>query len=167
MTSNKTRWLVAAAMIAAGLAAKGTSQAQSRYVDTPAHAKMPMTVEAKNKALMLDFYQRFFTNHDFTAATDIIREDYIQHNPNIATGRQAFINFFQPIFQRTPLATNEIVRIIADGDLVWVHAHQRSTPDALGNELIDIYRIQDGKIAEHWDAVVPVSASPANVNTQF
>lgn len=57
--------------------------------------------------------------------------------------------------------------MIAEGNLVVVHAHSRANDNDLGMAAIDIFRIQDGKIVEHWDAVQAVSAKPANPNTMF
>lgn len=93
---------------------------------------------------------------------------YTQHNPFAADGPQAFIdfvNFFKGLY---PDLNVNIVRTIAQCDLVVTHAHITTGPDDLGNAAMDIFRFDaKGKIVEHWDAVQPVEANPANDNTQF
>ena len=93
---------------------------------------------------------------------------YTQHNPFAADGPQAFIdfvNFFKGLY---PDLHVNIVRTIAQCDLVMTHAHITTGPDDLGNAAMDIFRFDErGKIVEHWDAVQPVEAEPANDNTQF
>lgn len=131
----------------------------------PAHRVQD--VEAQNQAIVLRFYEQFFNQKDFQAALDVIVPGYIQHNPSLATGRDAFIALFRGAFERAPNFRTQVIRSIAEGDLVWVHTHQRNNPSDLGRAIIDIYRLEGGKIVEHWDALTPVSASPANANTQF
>lgn len=93
---------------------------------------------------------------------------YTQHNPFAADGPQAFIdfvNFYKGLF---PELNVNIVRTIAQCDLVMTHAHITTGPDDLGSAAMDIFRFDArGKIVEHWDAVQPVEANPANDNTQF
>ena len=159
------KWLVASMLLgSATLPCVGLAQSVGpQYLDRGG----ALGTEAKNEKLILDFYRDYFNLHETNVADEVIREDYIQHNPTIASGRLAFEDLFASLFQQFPKFHTDIVRLLAAGDLVWVQSHQRSTPAALGLEIIDIYRIQDGKIAEHWDSIVPVSATPANSNTQF
>jgi len=94
---------------------------------------------------------------------------YTQHNPFAQDGPAAFIafvEFFKGIF---PGLHVEIVRTIAQCDLVMTHAHVTTgAPGDLGNAAMDIFRFdRTGRIVEHWDAVQPVEADPANDNTQF
>jgi predicted SnoaL-like aldol condensation-catalyzing enzyme len=93
---------------------------------------------------------------------------YTQHNPFAQDGPEAFIafvEFFKGIF---PDLNVRIVRTIAQCDLVMTHAHITTGPNDLGNAAMDIFRFdRTGRIVEHWDAVQPVEADPANDNTQF
>ena len=93
---------------------------------------------------------------------------YTQHNPFAQDGPEAFIafvEFFKGIF---PDLNVDIVRTIAQCDLVMTHAHITTGPNDLGNAAMDIFRFdRTGRIVEHWDAVQPVEANPANDNTQF
>lgn len=93
---------------------------------------------------------------------------YTQHNPFAADGPEAFIafvTFFKGLF---PDLHVDIKRTIAQCDLVMTHAHITTGPNDLGNAAMDIFRFdRTGRIVEHWDAVQPVEANPANDNTQF
>jgi predicted SnoaL-like aldol condensation-catalyzing enzyme len=163
----KPTHLVRSALIAVALLITSVAFAQTaQNSGEPESGPAAITTEARNRALILTFYYKFFNNH-VSFANAVVREDYIQHNPNLATGRQAFVDFFTTVFQQAPGLRSYIAHIGAEGDLVWVHAHQTTSSSDPGQEAIDIYRIQDGKIAEHWDSVEAVSTSPANSNGQF
>lgn len=93
---------------------------------------------------------------------------YTQHNPFAADGPQAFIDFVNFFKGLNPDLHVNIVRTVAQCDLVVTHAHITTGPEDLGNAAMDIFRFdRHGKIVEHWDAVQPVEADPANDNTQF
>ena len=162
-TINAT--LLSTGLLMAALGSAPFSFAQE--LDSGMRENSAKYIEVRNQEVMLKFYQKFFNNHDLSAASDLIEENYVQHNPNFATGRDAFVAAFKRFFQQSPQFHTQIVRMIADGNLVWIQSHQRNSPTVLGTEIIDIYRLQDGKIAEHWDSLVPVTANSANSNTQF
>lgn len=93
---------------------------------------------------------------------------YTQHNPFAQDGPEAFIAFVEFFKGLFPDLNVRIVRTIAQCDLVMTHAHITTTATDLGNAAMDIFRFdRHGKIVEHWDAVQPVEANPANDNTQF
>jgi len=92
---------------------------------------------------------------------------YIQHNPMAATGRDAAIAFLEPFFASNPNVTYSIKRIIADGNLVAVHAHGKFAPDDRGVAVVDILRIKGCRVMEHWDVVQPVPEKMANTNGMF
>lgn len=92
---------------------------------------------------------------------------YIQHNPMAATGRDAAIAFLEPFMAGHPDIHYSIKRIIADGDLVAVHAHGRFAPDDRGIAVVDILRVEGCKVVEHWDVVQPVPETSANENGMF
>ena len=93
---------------------------------------------------------------------------YIQHNPFAADGPEAFIafvNFFKGMF---PDLHVNIVRTIAQCDLVMTHSHITTSADDIGSAAADIFRLDaTGRIVEHWDVVQPVEPNPANDNTMF
>ncbi len=93
---------------------------------------------------------------------------YTQHNPLAQDGPEAFIAFVEFYKGLFPDLHVEIVRTIAQCDLVMTHAHITRDSADLGNAAMDVFRFdRQGKIVEHWDAVQPVEANPANDNTQF
>jgi predicted SnoaL-like aldol condensation-catalyzing enzyme len=112
---------------------------------------------AANKKLVFDFWREVVQARHVDRAVQYLAEDYIQHNPNVATGRDAFVEFFgqsppQPIKE----TIDDLVRIVAESDVV-VLAFRRELPD-LAREgqtytttWFDMFRIADGKIVEHWD----------------
>lgn len=110
-----------------------------------------------NKRLVFDFWREVFQARNMELAPQYMAEDYIQHNPTVPTGRQAFMDFFGR-FERQPVkpTIDELVTIVADRDLV-VLAFRREYPDpgdpgeSYTTTWFDMFRIEDGKIAEHWD----------------
>lgn len=74
---------------------------------------------------------------------------------------------FRDLFKKYPGYHASIKRIIAEGDYVVVHNHTVTGPNDRGNAIVDIFRIEDGKIAEHWDVIQPVPEHSANQNTMF
>jgi predicted SnoaL-like aldol condensation-catalyzing enzyme len=93
---------------------------------------------------------------------------YTQHNPFAQDGPEAFIAFVEFFKGLYPDLHVDIVRTIAQCDLVMTHGRVTTGPDDLGNVAMDIFRFdRTGRIVEHWDSVQPVEATSANDNTQF
>lgn len=132
----------------------------------PAKARDTVREEA-NRQLVLDFYERFFNRHETAAAAAVVAEDYIQHNPAVPDGKAPFVGFFTGYFQDNPQSRARIVRSAADGDLVYLHVHSSNGAADRGQAVIDIFRVQDGMIVEHWDVIQDVPAEAANANTMF
>lgn len=124
--------------------------------------------EEANKAIALALFQTLFVEHKVDEAIDkYIDPGYIQHNPMAATGAEPLRAFFKGFYQNVPTATAELKRVLADGDLVAVHYNAKQKPDDRGLAVVDIFRIADGKVVEHWDVVQPVPEKSANDNTMF
>ena len=104
-----------------------------------------------NKEIVLHFYEEVFNAHDLTKLDQYMREDYIQHNPNAPSGRDGFRQFAEKFFQMKPHM--EIRHILEDGDLVCVFFKCTMQGNGMENKVFDLYRLQDGKLAEHWDCV--------------
>jgi predicted SnoaL-like aldol condensation-catalyzing enzyme len=112
---------------------------------------------ARNKALVRDFYTTVLIGRDVEAAPRFLREDYIQHNPQVPTGLKGFMDAFRARFsQKLPSDyKRELLNVVGEDDMVVIYARQTWTShdgqhhQALG---FDMFRVQDGKIAEHWDA---------------
>ena len=88
---------------------------------------------------------------------------YIQHDPNIADGREAAIAALAPKFSAAG-ARFDIRHIIVDGNITVIHLRGRSSPEALGGAVADIYRIEGGRIIEHWDVLQPIPEKSLNSN---
>jgi predicted SnoaL-like aldol condensation-catalyzing enzyme len=109
-----------------------------------------------------------FNQHNPTeAAKRYIGDRYIQHNPYVPDGAAAFYGYFESFFAAHPQSRVEIKRVIAEGDLVVLHLHSRTDDQDRGRAIVDIFRIENGKIVEHWDVVQDVPAKSANSNTMF
>jgi len=106
--------------------------------------------------------------HDLEAARQkCFAETYIQHSPHVSDGRDAVLEVFASRFEKYPNYSMELKRTAADGDLVWMHMHTKREPQALGYAVINIFRMKDGKFAEHWNVGQPVPEESANDNTMF
>jgi predicted SnoaL-like aldol condensation-catalyzing enzyme len=92
---------------------------------------------------------------------------YRQHNPGSADGPDFFIAFVKRFAQAYPQFRLESKRIIAEGDYVVLHSHLILKPGDRGSAVVDIFRLENGKIVEHWDVVQEVPETSANNNTMF
>jgi predicted SnoaL-like aldol condensation-catalyzing enzyme len=101
------------------------------------------------------------------AVAQYVGEQYTQHNPGAPDGPEAFITFFDGFFATTPTFKVEVKRVIAEGDLVVIHSHAKRDDNDRGSAVVDIFRVADGKVVEHWDVIQPVPENPANTNTMF
>jgi predicted SnoaL-like aldol condensation-catalyzing enzyme len=125
-------------------------------------------LEEKNKKVVREFYEMAFNAHKPTeAAKKYFGDRYIQHNPHVPNGAEAFYSYFEPYFKENPESRSEIKRVLGDGDLVMVHVHGKSKKGDRGRAVVDIFRVENGKIVEHWDVVQTVPESAANSNTMF
>jgi predicted SnoaL-like aldol condensation-catalyzing enzyme len=93
--------------------------------------------------------------------------NYRQHNPGAADGPEPFIKFVKWFAQTYPESRMEVKRVIAEGDYVVLHSHLIREPGDRGMAVVDIFRLEHGKIVEHWDVVQEVPETPANSNTMF
>ena len=114
---------------------------------------------AANKRLVYDFWREVFEGGHLDLADKYMAEGYIQHNPNVPTGRAAFVTFFGRFAKPKPVAARinaPLVAILGEGDMV-VLAFARENPDPKDpthkytTTWFDMFRLEGGKIAEHWD----------------
>ncbi|ALH95148.1 ester cyclase [Acinetobacter equi] len=122
----------------------------------------------QNRNIVLDFYQGVFQKHHVKAYADrYIGDQYIQHNPYVSDGKAPFVNYFTQYFKENPTAQNTIKRAITDGDLVVLHVHSKQNEHDKGQAIVDIFRIENGKIVEHWDVIQNIPEQSANQNSMF
>lgn len=127
-----------------------------------------MSTPEENQKIVEELLRRVFDVHDVDAALELLHEDFVSHNPLIphdpatTSGRQAFGDYFRtPAGQVLMHAHSEVRRIVADGEHVVVHSRiSRSQPPDVA--VVDILRLRDGLVVEHWDVVQPIPDSPAN-----
>ncbi|WP_316398456.1 nuclear transport factor 2 family protein [Bradyrhizobium sp. 33ap4] len=122
--------------------------------------------EANRKAV-LAFYEKGLNQKDADAALAYVDNRYVQHNPGAADGREGFRKFIGFLREKFPNSHSEIKRSFVDGDYVILHVHAVREPGTRGNAIIDIFKLEDGKIVEHWDVAQPIPENPANSNTMF
>lgn len=120
-----------------------------------------------NKKIVLAFYDAALVKMDVDAAAAFIGPKYIQHNPGAPDGIEGLKGLVKFLKEKFPNRKSEIKRVIADGDLVVLHVHSKSTPEDRGNAIMDIFRLENGKIVEHWDVIQPVPEKAANANGMF
>jgi predicted SnoaL-like aldol condensation-catalyzing enzyme len=145
------RFLVAAAMIAVAPAAFAADAAQ---------------MEA-NKKTVIEFYDAAINKKDFAAASKFMGPRYVQHNPNAPDGPEGLKAFLGFLREKFPDYHSEIKHAFADGDYVIVHVHSVATVGSRGDAIVDIFKLENGKVVEHWDVIQEIPEKPANSNTMF
>lgn len=122
----------------------------------------------KPKEVATRFMTEFYVNKQVRKAFETwVDPGYIQHNPMAANGRDAAIGFLEPFFSTNPGISYSIKRILADGNLVVIHAHGKFSAEDRGMAVVDILRIDGCKVMEHWDVVQPVPETSMNTNGMF
>ena len=123
-------------------------------------------VAANNKKIVVEFYQKLFGDKDISVIDQYIVEDYIQHNPIAADGRQALKEIANKWIANQPKTQVDFQKVVADGDLVFLHI---KTKNFSGKDvsLVDIFRLKNGKIVEHWDIMQEVPEKSANPHPMF
>ena len=92
---------------------------------------------------------------------------YIQHNPQAPDGFEAFIQFAGGFLEQFPQTSFDIKRAVAEGDLVVTHSLLKTSPGDRGTAVADFFRLEDGKVVEHWDVMQPIPESAANDHPMF
>jgi predicted SnoaL-like aldol condensation-catalyzing enzyme len=121
--------------------------------------------EESNKKLVADFYQQLFGDKNIESIDKYLTEGYIQHNPGLPDGRAALKEAVTQWFKGAPQEKVDIQHLSADGDLVYIHTKTKMGPKTVS--IIDIFRVDHGKIAEHWDVIQEVPEKSANAHPMF
>jgi len=129
----------------------------------PALAADPAT----NKKVVIDFYEKGLNQKDADAALQYVGNRYVQHNPTAADGPEGFRKFVAFLREKFPKSHSDIKRSFVDGDYVILHVNAVREPGTRGSAIVDIFKLENGKIVEHWDVVQPVPETAANKNGMF
>jgi predicted SnoaL-like aldol condensation-catalyzing enzyme len=120
----------------------------------------------KNKQLVTTAYQRIFGDLDSTGVDKFMSKDFIQHNPSTPDGQDGVKALVQMLIsQGVPKQKIEFKHVVAESDIVFLHSRY----EMAGKEwrFIDIYRIENNKLVEHWDAMMQMPEQRANNNSMF
>ncbi|MGY8636834.1 nuclear transport factor 2 family protein [Bradyrhizobium sp. 14AA] len=120
-----------------------------------------------NKVIVRDFLETAINQGDFDGAAIHFGARYVQHNPTIGDGVEGIRKHLSELRRQFPELTAEMKRIVADGDLVVAHVHARRTSTDPGLAIVDIFRLEDGKLVEHWEVRQPVPDAALHDNGMF
>ena len=184
MLSSLVKYSIRNSLLVSGLAATALLTACSSPQNSPSDSITKTSTESnqasanqvknehstaeQNKQIVTDFYEGVFLKHQVQAYADrYIGQQYIQHNPHVPDGKAPFTEYFTQYFKENPQAKSVIKRAVADGDLVFLHVHSQQNAQDRGTAIVDIFRVENGKIVEHWDVQQEVPEKAANQNTMF
>lgn len=123
------------------------------------------TVRGMNNKELIERGLAAFAAGNVSALRSLLHEDFVDHSPGNPSGRDAFIEFLAT----SPLLASRMTvhRIVAEGDHVVVHCHATRPDDERGAAVVDIWRLADGQVIEHWDVVQPVPEPSTVPNGMF
>lgn len=119
-----------------------------------------------NKKIVLDFYQQLFGNKNISSIDKFLTPNYIQHNPGISDGTENLKKATRKWFKDAPKTRIDVQQSAAEGDLVFLHIKNTNSDGSL-NSTVDIFRLENGKIVEHWDVSQDVPKTSANSHPMF
>lgn len=120
-----------------------------------------------NKKNVVEFYEKAINQKDFEAASKYLGSRYTQHNPTAPDGPEGLKGFLAFLKSKFPQSHSDIKRVFADGDYVILHVHAVREPGTRGRAIVDIFKLENGKIVEHWDVGQDVPEKAANTNGMF
>jgi predicted SnoaL-like aldol condensation-catalyzing enzyme len=121
--------------------------------------------QESNKKMVTEFYQELFGNKNPDAINKYIGDKYIQHNPGLPDGKEALLQAVKVWFKDAPKEKVDFQHVAADGDLVWLHVRSKSGQKV--RAIVDIFRIENGKIVEHWDVIQEIPEKSASDHPMF
>ncbi len=126
-------------------------------------------IEEQNKKIVIEFYNAALNEKNWEKTRSFIGNRYVQHNLHAADGPEGLKAHIEFLKRDFPKNHGEIKHVLADGDLVALHIHCQRSPEMLGYAVVDIFRVENGKVVEHWDVVqeIPDPKKAMNQNTMF
>lgn len=122
---------------------------------------------AANKRLVVAFYDAAINKKDYDLAVTYLGPQYTQHNPTAGDGAAGLKGFIEFLKAKFPTQHGDIRQIIAEGDLVALHVHSTRGDGTPGRAIVDIFRLANGKVVEHWDVIQDIPEKSANDNGMF
>ena len=123
--------------------------------------------EQRNIDTVLALYDAALNAKNADLAATFLGERYIQHNPSAQDGVDGLRSFVGWLAANFPENRSEVQNVFADGDRVVLHVHTRRMAEQAGNAIMEIFRLEEGRIVEHWDVIQPIPAESANQNGMF
>ena len=123
--------------------------------------------EQRNLDHVLGMFREVLQPLDADAVDRYISTDYIQHSPMAAPGRDSLKAFLRMVRAASPNSSQKLLRAFVDGDHVMLHYHVKKDPEDRGFVVMDIFRLSNGMVVEHWDCVQDVPAHSPNPISMF
>lgn len=123
--------------------------------------------EQRNLKIATDFYNAGFNEKNWEKAKTFMTSTYVQHSIYMEDGPEGLRKLIQRIQAEYPQNRGEIKRSFVNGDIVVLHVHVTRHPKHRGWSVMEMMRVADGKVIEHWDMFQPVPEKPANANGMF
>ena len=120
-----------------------------------------------NKKVAIAFYDAAINQKNYEAAAKFLGPQYKQHNPTAHDGAEGLKGFIEFLKTRFPNQKGEIKRVMAEGDLVMLHVHSTRGDNTPGRAIVDIFRVENGKIVQHWDVIQDIPEKASNTNGMF
>jgi predicted SnoaL-like aldol condensation-catalyzing enzyme len=158
--------VVVATAVAVLFLTTGVCQAKSKK-SLGDKASASRATEEGNKKIVIAFYNKALNDKDPDEALKYIGQTYKQHNPTAENGRDGLRKFILWIKSDHPDSHSEIKQVFADGNFVILNVHMVRFPPERGLAIAEIFRLEDGKIVEHWDRIQAIPESSKNDNGMF
>jgi len=134
---------------------------------TPAAYATDAAQTEANKMTAFEFYHLAINQKNFDAAAKFLGRRYTRDNPIVADGAQGLKALLAILRKKFSESHNEIKRVFARDDCVTLHVHSVRTPSMRGFALVDMFKLENGKIVEHWDLRQEIPKQSVNSNTMF
>ncbi len=122
---------------------------------------------AANKKLVLTMYQFLIGEKDFDKARPYLGDTYRQHAPYARDGHDGVRDWVKGFKEAFPNHRFEVKKVIAEGDFVVLHLHGMNGPNPHGESVVDFFRVENGKVVEHWDVIQAIPDTADNANSMF
>lgn len=132
-----------------------------------AYAINTQTSLSSNREIARAFFEAVVNEKDFSKAVQYMGDTYIEHDPEGTDGPEGLNAYIQHLREHFPQSLVEVKRTIVDGDYILFHVHSILIPGTRGQAIIDMFRLKEGKVVEHWDVTQDIPEKSANENGMF